>query len=132
MCVYIDTSAALAQAVNSQSASGVATLLDGAKPGTLTVAGITVYGTIDVGLGYQTHGTPLNGFFPQGLEYAISRNSNRSVFSATPGGLGHNVIGLKGNQSLNDLAGPGSFPGWSGVFNLQMGFSPLSGHWPMG
>ncbi len=47
-----------------------------ADDGSLTYRGITLYGTIDMGLGYQTHGTPLNGSAGFGLEYLISKNSN--------------------------------------------------------
>jgi hypothetical protein len=40
-----------------------------ADDGSLTYHGITLYGTIDMGLAYQSHGTPLNGSAGLGLEY---------------------------------------------------------------
>jgi hypothetical protein len=49
-----------------------------AADGSLTYRGITLYGTIGRGPGYQTHGTPLNGSAGFGLEYLISKNSNRT------------------------------------------------------
>jgi hypothetical protein len=42
----------------------------------LTWNGITLYGTIDTGGGYQTHGVPFNGAYPNGVEHLISKNSN--------------------------------------------------------
>src|SRR6185437_1226576 len=41
----------------------------------LTWNGITLYGTIDTGAGYQTHGVPFNAYYPNGVEELISKNS---------------------------------------------------------
>ena len=35
-------------------------------PDTLSWQGVTIYGTVDVGYAYQTHGAPLNGAFYPG------------------------------------------------------------------
>jgi hypothetical protein len=40
----------------------------------LTWNGITLYGIIDVGAGYQTDGVPFNGAYPNGVEELISKN----------------------------------------------------------
>src|ERR1700755_3267254 len=40
--------------------------------------GIQVYGTVDIGGDYQTHGAPFNGFFPQGTAYSISKMSRQA------------------------------------------------------
>ena len=85
----------------------------------LTWHGITLYGTVDMGLAYQTHGTPLSNSAGFGLAYLISKNSNRSYFGAAPNALSASNIGLKGTEEL--------FPGLSGVFNLQTSFLPTSG-----
>src|SRR6202140_4682979 len=35
----------------------------GAPDNSLTMYGITLYGTVDIGLQYETHGTPVNDYF---------------------------------------------------------------------
>ncbi len=81
--------------------------------------GITVFGVLDAGVAWQSHGTPLNGRYPQGLEYAISKNSNRAGFQLAPGGMGYSGIGLKGSEPL--------LSGLAGVFAFNTQFDPLSG-----
>ena len=38
----------------------------------LTWNGITLYGAIDMGVDYMTHGVPFNGSYPQGVETLIA------------------------------------------------------------
>src|ERR1700719_1299388 len=90
-----------------------------ADDGSLTWHGITLYGGIDMGLAYQTHGTPLSNSAGFGLGYLISKNSNKPYFGAAPNALSASNIGLKGTEEL--------FPGLSAVFNLQTSFLPTSG-----
>jgi predicted porin len=90
-----------------------------ADNGSLTWHGITLYGAVDMGLAYQTHGAPLSNDAGFGLAYLISKNSNRPYFGAAPNALSGSFIGLKGTEEL--------FPGLSGVFNLQTSFLPTSG-----
>jgi predicted porin len=90
-----------------------------ADDGSLTWHGITLYGGIDMGVAYQTHGTPLSNSAGFGLGYLISKNSNKPYFGAAPNALSSSNIGLKGNEEL--------FPGVSAVFNLQTSFLPTSG-----
>jgi predicted porin len=78
-----------------------------------------LYGAIDMGLAYQTHGTPLSNSAGFGLGYLISKNSNKPYFGAAPNALSASNIGLKGNEEL--------LPGLSAVFNLQTSFLPTSG-----
>jgi len=85
----------------------------------LTWRGITLFGVIDAGVAWQSHGAPFNGVFPQGLEYAISKNSNRSLFSIAPGGMGYSGIGLKGQEEI--------LPGLAAVFGLNTQFNSGSG-----
>jgi predicted porin len=102
--------------------SAVATPIKAPAPvadDSLTWHGITLYGAVDMGLAYQTHGAPLSNSAGFGLAYLISKNSNRSYFGAAPNALSASNIGLKGNEEL--------FPGLSGVFNLQTSFLPTSG-----
>src|SRR5580698_11462866 len=43
----------------------------------LTWYGITVYGTVDVGGGWLSHGTPFSAIAPPSQDYLIQKNSNR-------------------------------------------------------
>lgn len=86
----------------------------------LTWNGITLYGTFDIGVAYQTHGTPLSQDWFVGLEYLISKNSNKSITSVAPNGLSQSKIGLKGVEEISD--------GLSFIFNSEIGFDPQSGH----
>jgi predicted porin len=80
--------------------------------------GITVYGTVDAGVTWQSHGTPFNGTSVIGQEYLISKNSNRALWGLAPNGLSQSNIGIKGNEPIA--------PGWAFVFDLQAGFDPYS------
>lgn len=84
----------------------------------LTMYGVTLYGTVDVGVTYQNHGTPLNDYFPA-LETLVSKNSNKAVLAASPNNMSQSKIGLKGEEQLID--------GLSGVFKVEAGFDPTSG-----
>jgi predicted porin len=84
----------------------------------LTWNGITLYGTIDTGGGYQTHGVPFNGAYPNGVEHLISKNSNAPIYSGMPNGLGQSHIGVKGIEPISS--------DWSFLFNLQTGFDPYT------
>ena len=44
----------------------------------LSYYGITVYGTIDVGGGYESHGAPFNSSIITGVEELVQKNSNRA------------------------------------------------------
>ena len=54
-----------------------------------------------------------------GLEYLISKNSNRSQFSVAPNAMSSSNIGLKGTVEI--------IPEVSAIFNLQTSFLPTSG-----
>jgi predicted porin len=84
----------------------------------LTWYGITVYGTVDAGGGWQSHGVPFNGTASVGQEYLIQKNSNRALWGLAPNGMSQSVIGIKGSEPLG--------AGWSTVFDLEAGFDPYS------
>ena len=90
-----------------------------ADDGSLTFHGITLYGALDIGVAYQTHGTPLSNSAGLGLEYLISKNSNRSRFSIAPNAMTTSNIGLKGTEEI--------IPGVSVIFKLETAFLPTSG-----
>jgi len=85
----------------------------------LTFHGITLYGTVDLGLQYQTHGAPISDFYPAGSADIVQKNSNHSVTGITPSNLSQSRIGLQG---LEPIGG-----GWSAVFKLETFFNPQSG-----
>jgi predicted porin len=110
------------------AAAGVAQAQTAAPPAappksedtSLTWHGITLYGIIDIGLQYQTHGTPISDYFPAGTAEPLQKNSNGSVTAVTPSNLSQTRIGLAGNEPL---AGD-----WAAVFRLETFFNPQSGN----
>jgi len=92
-----------------------------AEDSSLTWKGITLYGIIDIGLQYQTHGTPISDYFPAGTAEPLQKNSNGSVTAVTPSNLSQSRIGLAGNEPL----GAGD---WAAVFRLETFFNPQSGN----
>lgn len=91
-----------------------------AQDQSLTLYGVTLYGTIDTGITYQSHGAPLSDYFYPGASYLISKYSNKSNWSLGPNGLSQSKIGLKGTEELTD--------GLSGIFKVEMNFVPTSGN----
>src|SRR6267154_957964 len=86
----------------------------------LTWNGITLYGIVDVGVQYQTHGVPISDYFPAGTESIVQKNSNGSINAITPSNLSQSRIGLSGNEPL--------VGDWAGVFRLETFFNPQSGN----
>jgi predicted porin len=84
----------------------------------LTWNGITVYGTIDAGVTWRSHGAPFNGTSAVGVDYLIQKYSNRPRWDPAPNGLTQSNIGIKGNEPLA--------AGWAFIFDLQAGFDPYS------
>jgi predicted porin len=99
--------------------SAAVDLSHAAEDHALTAFGLTLYGTVDIGLQYDTHGVPVSDYYVEGTAAFIRPNDNRSVLAFTPSNLGQSVIGLEGRESL--------YPGWSGVFKLESFFNPQSG-----
>jgi predicted porin len=86
--------------------------------GPLTFCGITVYGAVDAGLGWVSHGLPENGYNYEG-ESLVNRNGNHSQFGIAPNNLSQTGVGIKGTEEI--------LPGWSAVFNASTGINPQSG-----
>ncbi|MGA9298702.1 MAG: porin [Bradyrhizobium sp.] len=85
----------------------------------ICIKGICVYGNIDMGVTYQTHGAPLSPLAVGPLDYLVSKNSNGAYFGAGPNQLSTSFIGLRGKQEIADNL--------YAVFNLQTQFDPASG-----
>jgi predicted porin len=89
-------------------------------PRSLTWNGITLYGTIDVGVAYLSHGAPLSPTYGPGLPFTLQSYSNHPITSLAPNGLSQSRVGVSGVEPLGvwDL---------EGIFKLETGFNPTSG-----
>jgi predicted porin len=85
----------------------------------LSYAGFTLYGSIDMGVGYNTAGIPFGNSFPNGIFYRISRASDGGRFSLFPSALSTSVVGIKMEQQI--------FDGWRLIGVAEAGYSPISG-----
>ncbi|MBV8320022.1 MAG: porin [Hyphomicrobiales bacterium] len=84
----------------------------------LTWQGITVYGTIDVGGGWQSHGAPFDPLSAAGASYRIRKSNRSSLWGLAPNGLSPSTIGIRGTEPIG---GSLSF-----VFAVDAGFDPYS------
>ena len=84
----------------------------------LTWSGITVYGTVDVGGGYQSHGAPFSPIYTTGASYLIQKMNRTSMWGLAPNAMSQSNIGIKGNEPIG--------AGWSFIFDLEAGFDPYS------
>jgi len=90
----------------------------------LTWYGVTVYGIIDVGGTYQTHGTPsLDKNANTGASYLLGNSSTNAVgrvagFGLGPNGLSQSNIGVKWAEPVGG--------GWSVVGQAELAFDPYS------
>ena len=108
-------------AVSGASGQAAALELKDPIPDNLTWYGVTLYGTIDIGYAYQTHGAKLDSTFPQTLEYNIwgAKNASRPVWSLDASALERSGAGLKIEEPLGGA--------WTAVGMLDTSFNPLSG-----
>ena len=58
--------------------------------------GVTFYGVVDMGVGWESHGAPFNPHIITGVEEFIQKNSNHAQWLRTPGGLSQSSLGVKG------------------------------------
>ncbi len=91
-----------------------------ADDSSLTWNGITFYGTYDIGVAHQSHGTPLSQDWFVGVQYLISKSSNKPITSIAPNGLSQSRLGLRGVESIADDL--------DFIFNAETGFDPQSGN----
>ncbi len=91
-------------------------------PDSLSLGGVTLYATIDVGYAYQNHGVPLSSEYLGGLEYqafTTTRNFAGSQSTFAESGLEQSKIGIRVLQPIAD--------DFSLVARTDTGFNPLSG-----
>jgi predicted porin len=84
----------------------------------LTWKGITLYGTIDTGAGYSTHGANLNPVYSQGVQELIAKSSQGAKYQLVPNGLSQTAVGVKIREEFA--------PGWAIVGDANAAFDPYS------
>lgn len=84
----------------------------------LSYYGVTVYGTVDMGYGYQTHGAPWDPYFPTGASEYLQKMNNKAMWGWAPNGMSQSTIGIKIQEPL--------VAGWKFVAALDAGFDPYS------
>lgn len=104
-------------AVNTKEAAAEPKL---GPPPPLTWHGVTLYGTVDVGLAHLTHGAPLSPTYGPSLPFVLQSYSNRPITSVASNGLSQSKLGLSGVEPLGVLD-------LKGLFKLETGFQPTSG-----
>jgi predicted porin len=80
--------------------------------------GVRFYGTIDVGYGYQTNGSPFDRIAGPGVNYFPGKNSLGGKWLPSPNALSQSNIGFLVKEPLGG--------GWSFVGQLETAFDPLS------
>jgi predicted porin len=86
----------------------------------LTWKGLTLYGNVDLGVQYQTHGATPSDYIAYSTEPVLQKNSNHSVTALVSSPLSWSRIGLAGNEPIADDV--------AAVFRLEAYFNPTSGN----
>jgi predicted porin len=84
----------------------------------LTWHGITLFGIVDTGFGWQSHGAPFDPKSAVGSSYLIQKQNRGSIWTLAPNGLSNSFIGIKGKVPVGE--------NFSVVFDLDAGFDPYS------
>src|SRR5258705_1319968 len=84
----------------------------------LTWQGITVYGAIDTGFGWQSHGAPWDPRSAVGGSYLIQKQNNLALWGPAPNALSNSFIGIKGTEPIGGEL--------SVLFAMPPGSSPSS------
>src|SRR5258707_15488575 len=66
----------------------------------LTWHGITLYGTIDAGFGWQSHGAPFDPRSAVGASYLIQKQNRSPRWDRAPNALSNSFIGIKGTEPI--------------------------------
>jgi predicted porin len=85
----------------------------------LSAYGITFYGAIDVGGGYESHGAPFNGDAKTAVSEVISKVNNAARWQGVPSGLTQSNVGIKMREKLFDSD-------WFLIGDVNAGFNPYS------
>jgi predicted porin len=112
------TAAILMGAISAMSTSANADSTQ-TPDGPLTWYGVTLYGTVDAGVQYQSAGAAQSDYFGPGTLELVGKNSQSSETTVGGNYLSHSKVGLKGQEEFGN--------GWSGVFRIETDFNPWSG-----
>jgi predicted porin len=87
----------------------------------LSYAGITVYATVDAGLGYSSNGAPASGPYSNSVYSFVGKQSYGAKWLWTPNGINQSVVGINIKEAIPWL------PGWYLVGAVESGFNPYTG-----
>lgn len=87
-------------------------------PCQLAAYGVRLYGTVDVGFGYQTRGAPFDPRFVTGASYFLQKMNRTPMWGGAPNALSQSNIGVQIKEPLGQ--------GWSFIAQLEAGFDPYS------
>ena len=84
----------------------------------ITYAGVTLYATIDAGVGYEFNGAGYNQWWNNGVSNIITKQSTHGPqWLWTPNGLSQSVVGIKMSEPIGST-------GWSLIGAAETGFNP--------
>ena len=84
----------------------------------LTWHGITLFGAVDMGFGWQSHGAPFDSISAVTSSYLIQKQNGGPMWTRAANAMSNSFIGIKGKEPIG-----GDF---SVVFDLDAGFDPYS------
>ena len=84
----------------------------------LSAYGVTVYGTIDMGGGYETHASKFNNDFNNGVAELVGKTSGSARWQLVPNGLSQSNIGVKIKEQVAS--------DWFVIGDVNTGFDPYS------
>ena len=84
----------------------------------LSYWGITFYGQVDVGGGWESHAAALNNAYPNGVQEVVSKQSKGPGWQLVPNGLSQSNFGLKWKEQI--------VPDWYFIGDVNAGFDPYS------
>jgi predicted porin len=85
----------------------------------LTYAGFTLYGTLDLGYGYNTAGVPFGNSYDKGVFYGIQKASQGRRWSWSPNPQSASSLGLKMEEPLGG--------DWLLIGAAELAYNPYSG-----
>jgi predicted porin len=88
-------------------------------PDTLSFKGVTIYGALDLGYAYQTHGNTISGAAGAPLNYFMTATNNKAQSTIAANALTQSYIGVKAEEAIG--------MGWTALAKIETGFVPTSG-----
>ena len=107
-------------AASAQAADLSVDSLKDPLPEKISFAGVTVYGTVDVGYGYNSNGLPASSYLNTSLDYGLQKLSGAGPVNAIQNNaLEQSKIGVKIEESVG--------MGFVALGKLETNFDPASG-----